>query len=111
MPEPPERPSKAKTLPELIAETLELIARYVREQAGETMQKAVVRPLQMVSGYVALGIVAAALAGTGALFIAIGTFMALAALVGSTWAAFLIVGFSDVLLAVILVAVRLKFKQ
>lgn len=100
-----------KSLPQLVAETLELLARYVREQAGETLQKSIVRPLQVVAGYVGLAIVAAFLAGMGVVALAIGAFQALAALVGSSWAAWLIVAAAYLILAAVIVAVRVRFKQ
>lgn len=103
--------SDEKSLPELIAETLELTARYVREQAGETVQKSIVKPLQTVGGYVGLGIVAAFLAGMGLIALAIGGFQALAALVGSAWGAWLIVAATYLIAAVVIVAVRVRFKQ
>jgi hypothetical protein len=101
----------AKPLPEVIAETLELVARYVREQADDVVQRSVVQPLQKLGGYLGLGIVAAFMAGTGLVFMAIGLFQGLAALVGSSWAAWLIVASAYLLIAVVMVAVRIKFRQ
>jgi hypothetical protein len=104
-------PATTKPLPEVIAETLELMARYVREQADDVVQRSVVKPLQKLGGYLGLGIVAAFMAGTGLVFMAIGLFQGLAALVGSTWAAWLIVASVYLLVAVVMVAVRIKFRQ
>lgn len=101
-----------KSLPELVAEFFDMLARYVREQASDAVQKSVVQPLQKLGGYLGIGIVGATLVAIGAIFIAIGLFELLAALVGSSWAAFLIVGVACMLIAVAMFVVRFKlFKQ
>jgi len=100
-----------KPLPEAIAETLELVARYVREQADDVVRKSVVKPLQTLGGYVGLGILAAFMAGVGSVFFAIGLFQLLAAVVGSSWAAWLIVASGYFIIAVAMVAIRVTFRQ
>jgi hypothetical protein len=99
-----------KSIPELVAETLELVARFVREQARETVEKNIIGPLRLAGSWVGAGCVASALAAIGVIFLAVGLFQALAAALGSAWAAWLIVGGAYLLAAVAIILVRLKFK-
>jgi hypothetical protein len=99
-----------RSLPELVAELLELVARFFREQAQETVQNNIIKPLKLAGSYVGAGCLASALMAIAVVFLAIGLFQALAAAVHSSWAAWLIVGGAYLVAAVVIVLARMKFK-
>lgn len=99
-----------KSLVELITELVDMVNRFVREQAHATLQKAIVQPLQKLGLNLAFTIVAGAMLAIAVIFLAVGSFLFLAQAVGYPWA-YVIIGVFYVAIAAVLIWLRTRSMQ
>ena len=105
-----EEAPEEKSLIELVTELIDMVNRFVREQAHDTLQKAIVLPLQKLGLNLALTIVAAMLTAVALIFVAVGSFLLLANAIGYPWA-YLLIAFVYLAGAAVLVWLRVRTVQ
>lgn len=104
-------PDKEKSLLELLAELVELVNEFVRQQIGATVDKGIVRPIKTAGLWAALTMLAAVVTALAVIFIVVGLFLLLIRLVGAAWIAFLVVGSLLALGAFLLILIRRRQKN
>lgn len=82
---------RRKSLPEMIKELLDLINTYAREQIRDIVENSATGPLKRAGKAAAMGIVAAFVFGTAAIFLAVALFLLLLEFI-KAWAAVGLVG-------------------
>jgi hypothetical protein len=101
---------KRETIVDAIADLLQSLSDWLRQEVGATMREKVVLPLQKAGIAVAAASAAGCLAVIGLVFIAVGLFILLGQAIGYA-AAFLLVGGVYLLGAVVFIVVRFKVMQ
>jgi len=99
-----------KSLIELITELVDMVNRFVREQAHDALQKAIIQPLQKLGLNLAFTIVAAMLVAIAVIFLAVGCFLLLAGAVGYPYA-YLIIATFYLIIAAVLIGLRTRSTQ
>lgn len=99
-----------KSLIELITELVDMVNRFVREQARTTLRTAIIQPLQRLGLNLALTIVAAMLIAIALIFVAVGCFLLLAGAIGYPFA-YLAIAAAYLLVAAVLVGLRARSVQ
>lgn len=109
-PAAPPEPAEEKSLIELITELVDMVNRFIREQAHDTLQKAIIQPLQKLGLTLAFTIVAAMLIAIALIFVAVGCFLLLAGAIGYPWA-YLLIAFVYLAVAAALMWLRTRTRQ
>lgn len=99
-------PEKERSVIELVLELIDLTAQYLRQQAREIVEGAVIEPAKRIGAWLAFTIVASTLFALAAVFLSVGLFQLLARLVGAAWIAYLIIGAVLTLCAITLIFIR-----
>lgn len=90
-------------LTDLIREFLSTLSLYLRQRGREFVEDIAVEPIRRGAVKAGLLAVAMGLGCAGAVFLAIGLMLLLAELLGSTWAAFLVVAAAGLIAAGVLI--------
>lgn len=99
-------PVREQSLLKSIGELIDLATRYVKEQAGATVEDHIARPIRGAARWAAFTLVGAVLFCLAAIFFSVGFFLLLAKALGSVWGAFLCVGAVLLLSGAVLVKLR-----
>lgn len=105
-----EEAAEERSLIELLAELVDMVNRFIREQARDTLDKAIIQPLQKLGLNLAFTIVAGAMTAIAVIFIAVGSFLLLAEAIGYPFA-YLLIALVYVIVASVLVWLRTRSVQ
>ena len=102
---------REESLADLIADFVDLSSQYIRQETQAIVDKAVISPARRLGFWLAFTIVAATLFALAAIFLSVGAFQLLAALVGAPWIAYLIIGSLLLLAGASLLVLRQKLGE